>query len=408
VAIDIVMPALSPGMEKGHLARWLKAEGDAVKTGDVLAEIETDKATLELEAAADGVLSRILVPAWANDVPVNQPIAILGLIASPAKETASAAPEPTAPAPADSPAIDERGLDLPTAARAGAASPRARQLARNFGIDLSSVLGSGPQGRILERNIRDTVAAAMARPPVPPPAPIGPATETPCDGGMRPAIRPRPTQQPGRDALQLHLIKTWQVDGILDLRDRINGALPRDERGETIAPVTITDMLIKAWALTLHDVPEANLIWADDGPARLDRVDIAVTVPIPGGTATLVLRAAESKGIAAIACEIRDLMAQGRAGLLSRDDCLDASSIIADLGMSGIDSFAAGVSPPQVTTLAIGAIEKRLVVRGDAPAVAPMLSVTLSADRRAVDGALGARLMARFGELLATPLRLLA
>ncbi|MCP4561624.1 MAG: 2-oxo acid dehydrogenase subunit E2 [Bosea sp.] len=407
MAIDIVMPALSPGMEKGHLARWLKAEGDTVKIGDVIAEIETDKATLELEASADGVLRRILVPAGAHEVLVNQTIAILGLAASQAKTPAPATPASAISAPADDPAADEPDSDPPAAVRAGAVSPRARLLAREFGIDLSSVQGSGPQGRILERNVRDVVTAAMTQRPIPQAAPPHPAIATTPHEEAQSAFASRPALL-GRDTPQLQLMKAWQVDSLLDLQERVNAALPRDERGEAASPVTITDMLIRAWALALHQAPDANVVWTDDKPACLGRVDIAFTVSTAGGLVTPVLRSAESKSITAIACETGDLAARARSGQLSPGDCRGGSSTIANLGMFGIDSFTAVVSPAQATSLAIGAIEKRVVVRSDAPAIARMLSVTLSADRRAVDDACGASLMARFGTLLTTPLQLLA
>jgi pyruvate dehydrogenase E2 component (dihydrolipoamide acetyltransferase) len=410
MAVDILMPALSPGMEKGHLARWLKREGDAIAAGDVIAEIETDKATLELEASEAGILSEIVVPAGSSDVAVNKRIAVLS--AGAMAPSAQALEENAAPLAAD-PARDAPVLiaaaPMPMAATEPSgrlfASPRARRLAGELGVDLADLSGSGPQGRILERNVRNAVAAAMARLR----ADVGVAAPA-LHGGLTAEALAPPAERNMRIATSgtvppTYLTSHVEADALLALLERINQAAPRAADGAPGDVVTLDDLVVKAWAQALSETPDANLSLKDGEPVRHDHVDIALIDQ--GMSLAPVLRRTESKGIAAIAREARELAARAEAGTLQADDCAGGTTSIASVRLPGIDGIAATIRPTHTTALAYGAVEKRMIVRGDTAVPARVMTVTVSFDPRALGMATGAALVAAFRSRLEAPLRLL-
>ncbi len=465
MAIDILMPALSPTMEKGTLAKWLKKEGDAIKSGDVLAEIETDKATMEVEAVDEGVLAKIVVPEGSADVPVNQ---VIGLIAeegedvsaaaqpSPKLAPAVAAP-PTAPASADDMVLraerpgatpgDPSPASAPAKAKpqAGAsgkpeaagsrviASPLARRIAKQAGLDLGAIEGSGPQGRVVERDVR---AAETVGPKIK----SAPATPAPAASGKTPDVRiaAAPTAsdetikemfEPGsfeevphdgmRKTIARRLVEAKQtiphfyleadcdIGALMALRAQVNAAAPVDKDGKPAFKVSVNDFVIKALALALQRVPEANATWTEGAMLRHRHSDIGVAVAVPGGLMTPVIRRADTKTLSVIANEMKDYAARAKARKLRPDEYTGGTSAVSNLGMFGIKSFAAVINPPHATILAVGVGEKRVVARDDVPAVATMMSVTLSTDHRAVDGALGAQLLGAFKHLIETPMGML-
>jgi pyruvate dehydrogenase E2 component (dihydrolipoamide acetyltransferase) len=494
--INILMPALSPTMEKGNLAKWLKKEGDAVKSGDVIAEIETDKATMEVEAVDEGVLAKIVVPEGTADVPVNQLIALIagegedpkavtgdGAPAAgspaPAPVKVESAPAPSAPpkepAPAASPTPQANATPGPgpagqmsyarvdaapegpaTAAQArgpapqanGAAaagrvfaSPLARRIAKEAGLDLSAIQGSGPHGRIIERDVRKAMqdgprpaaqapapqpAAAPAPAPAaaPAPKPAAPALapgmsdeqvkkffepgsfeEIPHDG-MRKTIARRLTESK-QTIPHFYLTVDVELDALLALREQINGAAGKDKDGKPAYKVSVNDFVIKALALALMRVPDANVSWTEGAMLKHRHADVGVAVSIPGGLITPVVRKAEIKTLSAISNEMKDFAARARARKLKPEEYQGGSTAVSNLGMFGVKDFAAVINPPHATILAVGAGEKRVVVKDGQPAVATMMSATLSTDHRAVDGALGAELLAAFRGLVEAPMGML-
>jgi pyruvate dehydrogenase E2 component (dihydrolipoamide acetyltransferase) len=410
MAVDILMPALSPGMEKGHLARWLKREGDAIAAGDVIAEIETDKATLELEAAEAGILSEIVVPAGSSDVPVNQRIAVLSdaVAASPAKTPAGVAAPATIGAVAEAPIVIEALASAIGVKSSGRlfASPRARLLAGEFGVDLAGLRGSGPQGRILERNVRDAVAAAMAKLR----ADVGVATPALGDD-LADQVSTRPASRGAHTATNSTVSPTYltghiEIDALLVLLERINEAAPRGGDGSPAYVVTLDDLIVKAWAQALSEMPDANLSLEDGEPIRHGHADIAVM----GQSASIapVLRRAESMSITAIAHATKALAARADAGTLQLEECTGGATSIASVGLPGVDGIAAAIHSTHATALACGAVEKRMIVRGDAAVLARVMTATVSFDPRALSLATGAALLAAFRSRLEAPLRLLA
>jgi pyruvate dehydrogenase E2 component (dihydrolipoamide acetyltransferase) len=461
---NILMPALSPTMEKGNLAKWLKKEGEAVKPGDVIAEIETDKATMEVEAVDEGTIGKILVPEGAQDIAVNAPIAVLlmegedksalsAATAAPAVQPATAPPPkaaPAAPAPAAAPPSVEKAVTpVPTApSAAGAkptpaveqpsargngqsrifASPLARRLAKEQGIDLAAVKGSGPHGRIVQADIATAKSGAAARPATPTPAaPIVPApTLAPAMGDQQimklyepgsyeivphdnvRKIIARRLVEAKQTIPHFYLTVDCEIDALLKLRAELNAAAPVDKDKNPAWKVSVNDLVIKALALALQRVPDANVTWTEGGMLRHKRSDVGVAVSIPGGLITPVVRNADGKRISEISNEMKDLAARARVRKLAPHEYQGGSSAVSNLGMFGVKDFAAVINPPHATILAVGSGEERPVVRQGKIEVATIMTVTLSTDHRAVDGALGAQLIGAFKALIEKPAGMLA
>ncbi|MGH6664872.1 MAG: pyruvate dehydrogenase complex dihydrolipoamide acetyltransferase, partial [Pseudolabrys sp.] len=425
--------------EKGNLAKWLKKEGDKIKSGDVIAEIETDKATMEYEAVDEGTLAKIVVPEGTQDVAVNAVIAVLagegedvkaaasGAKPAPAKPAEAPKPQaapPKAAAPAPQLASAPKPAAQPTQATPRAeganrifSSPLARRLAKEAGLDLARVQGSGPHGRVIARDIEDAKSgkglhgpAATAGPAVAPSmsdAQIRALYEegsyelVPHDG-MRRTIAQRLTA-----SVQTvpHFYETMDCDiGRLSAaREEINASAPKDKDGKPAYKLSVNDFVIKALALALQRVPDANVSWTDAGMLKHKHSDVGVAVALPGGLITPIVRNAESKSLSAISNEMRDLAARARARKLKPNEYQGGTTSVSNLGMYGIKDFTAVINPPQSTILAVGAGEERAVVRNGQLAVATIMSVTLSCDHRSVDGALGAELIVAFRKLIENP-----
>ena len=453
---NILMPALSPTMEKGNLAKWLKKEGDKVRSGDVIAEIETDKATMEVEAADEGTLAKIVVPEGAQDVPVNAVIAVLAgegedvkaAAASAATKAAPKAPEKKAEAalaPSAPPSPKGGGTAAPAAqphpsprsGQGGAAqaapgwvpraagnrifsSPLARRLAKESGIDIARVQGSGPHGRVIARDIdaaKSGKGLAAAAPPAaaraaPPPAtpsdaqiralyPDGSYDFVPHDS-MRKIIAQRLTLSK-QTIPHFYLTLDCDIGKLLEARAEINEAAPKDKDGKPAYKISVNDFVIKALALALQRVPEANVTWTEAGMLHHHHSDVGVAVAIKGGLLTPVVRSAETKSLSTISSEMKDYAARARTRHLKPEEYQGGSTAISNLGMYGIKDFAAVINPPHATILAVGAGEERAVVRDGKIVPAHIMPVTLSTDHRAVDGALGAELMAAFKALIENP-----
>jgi pyruvate dehydrogenase E2 component (dihydrolipoamide acetyltransferase) len=442
---NILMPALSPTMTEGRLAKWLKKEGDQVKAGDVIAEIETDKATMEVEAVDEGKLQKILVPAGTDGVPVNAPIAVLlgededplaAAAPAPAPKAAAPAPAPK-PAPAPTPTPASAAAPAPAAKPAAAqpapaaappdkgervfASPLARRIAADKGVDLKSITGSGPHGRIVKADVEAAkpgapgakpAAAAAAKPAAPMPA--GALTAAAVAAGiahhvvphtsMRRAIARRLTESK-QQVPHFYLTLDCEIDALLKLRADLNAKAP--EKGEGIYKLSVNDFVIRAAAAALRKVPAANAAWSDEGVVMFDAVDISVAVAIPGGLITPIIRHADGKGLAAISNEMKGLAARAKEGKLKLEEFQGGTFSISNLGMFGIKDFAAVINPPQGCILAVGAGEQRPVVKNNALAIATVMSVTLSVDHRVVDGAVGAEFLASFKKLIEDPITLL-
>ena len=423
--IEILMPALSPTMTEGNLAKWLKNEGEAVKPGDVIAEIETDKATMEVEAVDEGKLGKILVPAGSQGVKVNQPIALLleeGEDASALAKAAAAAPKPAAPAPTPAPAaapapVAPQPAAAPTPAPAAAAatgervfaSPLARRMAQQAGLDLTRVNGSGPHGRIVKADIDAALArgAPTAKPAAAPaaaPAPVAPAfglpafTEQP-HSMMRKVIARRLVESK-REAPHFYLTIDCNLDRLLQLRQEINAKREKDK-------ISVNDFVIKASALALKQVPAANASWTETAVRLYQAADVSVAVATPGGLITPIIRSADSKSLSTISREMKDLAARARENKLKPEEYQGGTFSVSNLGMFGIREFAAVINPPQGAILAVGAGEQRSIVKDNVLAIATMMSCTLSVDHRVVDGAIGAEFMAAFKKLIEDPLSML-
>ena len=439
--IEILMPALSPTMTEGNLAKWVKKEGDAVHSGDVLAEIETDKATMEVEAVDDGRVGKILVPEGTQGVKVNQPIALLlgegedpsaltTFGTSVAKPVATAAPGEAQPqlAPGASAAVVMPATLRPNGNGRIFASPLARRMAQQAGLDLAAIIGSGPQGRIVKADIdaalltartAPATAAPAARPAtaapvIPLPIPLAglalskervvalagdpPYTERPLNA-MRRVIARRLTESK-QTVPHFYLTIDCEIDALLKIRAELNAK-------SDAYRISINDFVIRAAALALRQVPAANASWSDEAIILWDTVDIAVAVALDDGLITPIVKQAHRKGLATIANEAKDLAARARAGKLKLEEFLGGTFSISNLGMFGVREFAAVINPPQGGILAVGAGEKRPVVKDGALAVATVMSCTLSCDHRAVDGAVGAQFLAAFKKLIEDPLTML-
>jgi pyruvate dehydrogenase E2 component (dihydrolipoamide acetyltransferase) len=425
VATNILMPALSPTMTEGTLARWLKKEGETIKAGDVIAEIETDKATMEVEAVDEGVLGRILVQDGTEGVKVNAPIAVLvgAGEAVPAAAPASAAPAPVAKAAAPEAKAEP---EKTTSAKAPAAqpnchadgerifaSPLARRMASQAGIDLAALTGSGPNGRIVRADIEAAqkgtptaapVSAPAARAPSPA-ASIGAPHRLVPHSSIRKVIARRLTEAKSTIP-HFYVSMDIEIDALIALQNQLNAKSPaRDQPGSYF--ITINDLVIRAAGATLRRIPEVNASWTDDGMVFYDDVDISVAVAIPDGLITPIVRRADQKGLLTISREMRDLATRARAGKLKPDEFLGGGFSISNMGMFGVTEFSAIINPPQAAILAVATGAKRPVVKNDALAIATVMTCTLSVDHRVVDGALGARWLREFKTIVEDPLSLM-
>ncbi|WP_377848440.1 pyruvate dehydrogenase complex dihydrolipoamide acetyltransferase [Bosea sp. UC22_33] len=441
---NILMPALSPTMEKGNLAKWLKKEGDTIKSGDIIAEIETDKATMEVEAVDEGILAKIVVPEGTADVAVNEIIGVIAgegedakSVSAPAAGSAAPAkaeaPKAEAPAPAAAPASAAAAPAAAPASSGGSrsfASPLARRLAKDAGLDLNAIKGSGPHGRIVEKDVEaakvgggakaaPAAAATVAPAAKPPAAPLasGPSDEqvkklfepgsyeeVPHDG-MRKTIARRLTEAK-QTVPHFYVTVDCELDALLKLRGELNAAAPEKD-GKPAYKLSVNDMVIKALALALRAVPDANVSWTDNTMLKHKHADVGVAVSIPGGLITPIIRDACHKSLSQISNEMKDMAARAKARKLKPEEYQGGTTAVSNLGMFGVKDFAAIVNPPHATILAVGAGEQRVIVKGGQPAVATVMSVTLSTDHRAVDGALGAELLAAFKGYIEKPMAML-
>ena len=426
MATDILMPALSPTMTEGNLARWLKQEGERIKAGDVIAEIETDKATMEVEAVDEGILGRILVPAGTQGVKVNDVIAVLveadeavpaagaAPIAAPAATPAPAMPAPVAAAPAaaapaPAPASGDRIF----------ASPLARRMAAQAGLDIGKIAGSGPNGRIvkadvdaaLSRGPAPVVAAAPAGAPAPvaaprPAAPVAitaPHTAVP-NSSIRKVIARRLAESKATIP-HFYVSTDVEIDALLKIRADLNARSPKD--GPGAFKLSVNDLVIKATAVTLRRFPNVNAMWTEDAILQLHDVDISVAVSIPDGLITPIVKGADIKGLAAISNEMKDLAARAKTGKLKPEEFQGGSFSISNMGMYGVKDFAAIINPPQAGILAVSAGEQRPVVKNGALAIATVMTLTLSVDHRVIDGALAAEFLQALKRNIEDPLSLM-
>jgi pyruvate dehydrogenase E2 component (dihydrolipoamide acetyltransferase) len=456
--INILMPALSPTMEKGNLSKWFKREGDKVKPGDLIAEIETDKATMEVEAVDEGTLAKIVVPEGTADVPVNQVIAVLAgegedvkAAAASAGKTAqaptpkvppAAAPPRASPSsfetqPAAAPQDEakssprpEEGAKAPVSKGEGGqtaatnrifASPLARRLAKEAGIDVARIQGSGPHGRVIARDVEGARSGKglRAAPGPAAPAPAAAMAVAPSDNKIKALFEPGSYEVVPHDNMRriiaqrltlskqtiphFYLTVDCDIGRLLSAREEINAAAPKDKDGKPAYKLSVNDFVIKAMALALQKVPDANATWTEAAMLKHKHSDIGVAVAIPGGLITPVIRKAETKSLSAISNEMKDLAARARTRKLKPQEYQGGTTAISNLGMYGIREFAAVINPPHATILAVGAGEERAVARKGKIEAAMMMTVTLSTDHRAVDGTLGAELIGAFKALIENP-----
>lgn len=458
MATNILMPALSPTMEKGNLAKWLKKEGDKVKAGDIIAEIETDKATMEYEAVDEGTIARIIVPEGTQDVAVNAPIAVLAAdgedvkaaaagaasapkAAAPKAEAKAASPSPqpsplkgegagsAAPLTQSSSPLPSGERSPPKAAGEGAAagarifsSPLARRLAKEAGIDIARISGSGPHGRVIASDVeaaksgKGLKAAAAPAIGAPAGAPSQPAMtdqqilglyeegsyEVIPHDGMRRTIAQRLTVATN-SMPTFYLTVDCDLGKLMAAREDINSAAPKGADGKPAYKLSVNDFVIKAMAIALQKIPEANVSWTEAAMLRHKHSDIGVAVALPFGLITPIVRQAEIKTLSAISNEMKDLAARAKAKKLKPNEYQGGSSSVSNLGMFGIKDFTAIINPPQSSILAVGTGEERAVVRNGQIVAATMMSCTLSCDHRAMDGALGAELITAFKKLIENP-----
>ncbi len=422
--VEILMPALSPTMTEGTLARWLKAEGDAVKSGDVIAEIETDKATMEFEAVDEGVLGKILVPAGTSGVAVNTLIGLLleegedaSALAAAAAPKAPPAAAPVAAAPVAASAAAPAATAAPAAAKGDRlfATPLARRIAKDAGLDLKGLAGSGPHGRIVKHDVETALASGVK------PAPAAAPAAAPVAAAVPKAVAPAPSFGPAYDEVPLssmrkviaqrlseakqtvphfYLTIDCRLDKLLALRGELNG------RSDAYK-LSVNDFIIRAVALALKKVPAANASFAETAIRYYREVDVSVAVATPNGLITPIVKQADGKGLAAISNEMKALALKARDGKLKPEEFQGGTFTISNLGMYGIKEFAAIINPPQGCILAVGAGEQRPVVKDGALAIATVMSCTLSVDHRVVDGAVGAEFLAAFKALIEEPLTML-
>src|SRR5450631_2999906 len=448
--INILMPALSPTMEKGNLAKWLKKEGDKVKSGDVIAEIETDKATMEVEAVDEGTIAKILVPEGTQDVAVNDVIAVLagdgedvkaagaGAARAPPK-AAPAAEAPAATKPASAPAAAPAAkaetpapapapqAAVPAAQTNGHArifsSPLARRLAKEAGIELTRINGSGPHGRVIARDVEEAKSGkglkAPAAAPSGAPAPAlgmsdkqilalfepGSYEVVPHDG-MRRTIAQRLTASV-QTVPHFYLTMDCDIGKLLAAREEINASAPKDKEKKPLYKLSVNDFVIKAMAVALQRIPNCNVSWTEGGMLKHKHSDIGVAVAMPGGLITPIIRNAETKSLSTISSEMKDYAARARARKLKPDEYQGGTTAVSNLGMYGISHFTAVINPPHASILAVGTSEEKPVVRGGKIEIAHMMSVTLSCDHRAIDGALGAELIGAFKMLIENPVMMM-
>jgi pyruvate dehydrogenase E2 component (dihydrolipoamide acetyltransferase) len=425
MATNILMPALSPTMTEGTLARWLKKEGDTIKAGDVIAEIETDKATMEVEAVDEGVLGKILVTDGTEGVKVNAPIAVMvdageavpsGAAAPAAKPVAAAAAPAAVAAPAPAP------VAAPAARPAGervVASPLARRMAAQAGVDLTKLAGSGPGGRIVRADIEAAVKGG-APAPAPAPAPVAaapaPAPKAPAapitaphrlepHSSMRKVIARRLTEAKSTIP-HFYVSMDVEIDELVALGEKLNAKSPARDKPDSYF-ITINDLVIKATAATLRKVPAVNASWTDEGMVYYDDVDISIAVAIPDGLITPIIRKADQKGLLTISREMKDLAGRARAGKLKPEEFQGGGFSISNMGMFGVSQFNAIINPPQAGILAVAAGQKRPVVKNGELAVATVMTVTMSVDHRVIDGALAATWLKAFKGIVEDPLSLM-
>jgi pyruvate dehydrogenase E2 component (dihydrolipoamide acetyltransferase) len=458
VATNILMPALSPTMTEGTLARWLKKEGETIKAGDVIAEIETDKATMEVEAVDEGVLGRILVQDGTEGVKVNEPIAVLvdagedvpaaspkpeakavaeKAAAAPAPEASVKAP-PAAPASPASPASGEGANAAASQAHAATspapnghaadgdrifASPLARRMASQAGIDLAALKGSGPNGRIVRADIEAAQKGGAPGKPAPAQTSVQTGTQAPAPAARTPAaaitaphklvphnsmrkVIARRLTEAKSTIPHFYVSMDIEIDALIGLQNQLNAKSPaRDQPGSYF--ITINDLVIRAAGATLRRIPEVNASWTDEGMVYYEDVDISVAVAIPDGLITPIVRHADQKGLLTISREMRDLATRARAGKLKPEEFQGGGFSISNMGMFGVSEFSAIINPPQAAILAVATGAKRPVVKNDALAIATVMTCTLSVDHRVVDGALGARWLREFKTIVEDPLSLM-
>ncbi|MCI0753275.1 pyruvate dehydrogenase complex dihydrolipoamide acetyltransferase [Teichococcus vastitatis] len=444
MATNILMPALSPTMTEGNLARWLKKEGEAVKAGDVIAEIETDKATMEFEAVDEGVLGKILVPDGTEGVKVNAPIGIMVEEGEEVPADAGAAPKAAAqpgPAPKQDAAPDSKPASGPAEQQPKAAtatenrpasggekgdrvfaSPLARRMAQQAGIDLSGIQGSGPNGRIVKADIEGAAGKpqaapeakaaaspaaaapqAAAAPKAPAPAITAPHTAVP-NSSMRKVIARRLSESK-QTVPHFYVSMDIELDALLKLRADLNSRAPKE--GPGAFKLSVNDLVIKAVARVLRQYPNVNATWTDDAIIQYHDVDISVAVSIPDGLITPIIRKADQKGLAAISNEMKDLAARAKSGKLKPEEFQGGGFSISNMGMFGVRDFSAIINPPQAGILAVSAGEQRPVVKDGALGIATVMTCTLSVDHRVVDGALAAEFIAAFKKVVEDPLSLM-
>ena len=437
---QILMPALSPTMEEGTLAKWHVKEGDTVSSGDIIAEIETDKATMEVESIDEGTVAKILISEGTENVRVNELIAVLleegedaasidlSAMAAPAAAPAPAAEVPAPAASEAAPAMAAPAAAQPAPAPQAAApkangqggrivaSPLAKRLAKQNNIDLALLQGSGPRGRVVKRDIEKALkegvpqAAPAARALVP----MAPSDQevlalfeegsyevVPHDG-MRKIIAER-LQVSKQTIPHFYLTITCELDNLLALRATLNERAPKDGDGKPAYKLSVNDFIIKALAMALQAVPDANVTWTDSGMLKHTHSDVGVAVAVEGGLFTPVIRAAETKGLAEISNEMKDLAGRARKRRLAPHEYQGGTTAVSNLGMFGISHFSAVINPPHATIVAVGAGEKTPVVSGNDVVVRTVMSATLSCDHRAVDGALGAQMLGAFKNFLEEP-----
>ncbi|MCB1384444.1 MAG: pyruvate dehydrogenase complex dihydrolipoamide acetyltransferase [Nitratireductor sp.] len=442
--INITMPALSPTMEEGNLAKWLVKEGDTVSSGDVIAEIETDKATMEVEAVDEGTVARIVVPAGSEAVKVNAVIAILAAegedVAAAAKGAADKPlPPPVDPGPVDPgpiivppepPYPDPAPPTPPTPHAQGSrvfSSPLARRIAKENKVDIAAVAGTGPHGRVVKRDVEAAIASGTGKAGATPRATGATPASAPLAAGassdavlrnfeegsyelvkhdnMRKTIAKRLTEAK-QTIPHFYVSVDIELDALMKLRGELNAAAPSRD-GKPAYKLSVNDMVIKALALALRDVPDANVSWTDEAMVMHKHADVGVAVSIPGGLITPIIRKAEAKTLSAISSEMKDMGARARERKLKPEEYQGGTTAVSNMGMMGVSNFAAVVNPPHATILAVGAGQQRAIVKDGTVQVATMMTVTLSTDHRCVDGALGAELLAAFKGYIENPMGML-
>jgi pyruvate dehydrogenase E2 component (dihydrolipoamide acetyltransferase) len=424
----VLMPALSPTMEKGKLAKWLKKEGDKVKSGDVLAEIETDKATMEIEAVDEGTLGKIMVAEGTDDVLVNTLLATIlaeGEKQSDVKPSPLAGEGPKAAKQAEGDrGVSTRSLPSPAAVAAPSpvkgegrvfASPLAKRLAKEKGINLSTVKGTGPHGRIVSKDVENAKPGVAAPSSASAPAFAAPPSDAsilknfaegsyelvPHDG-MRKVIARRLTESK-QTIPHFYVSVDVSLDNLMDLRERLNGTAPKNKEGLPTWKISVNDFIIKAMAMALIKVPDANVSWTESAMVKHKHADIGIAVTIPGGLITPIVRKAETKGLAQISSEMKDFAKRARDRKLKPEEYNGGSAAISNMGMMNVSNFAAIVNPPHASILAIGSGERRPVVRGNEIKIEQQMTVTLSTDHRCIDGALGAEFINAIKSYLEEP-----